>query len=236
MDRVLTALEHFQSLQNATVAGATASNMPGESSTRDLLLGDGKGGNLKKGDSKDDKGFDPAKMRKELEAWFEKLNYTEKVKIHIARAFIMNPEVLVMHRPLYHFSDEVGKQVLGMIKQHHKNRGMCMPLTTLGRRRPRTVFMTTDTDWEEQGADVVWRIDSEKAALVEEKPTVTTDPTANLTAARKAIEESKTPRNGGDSSFRESSGLSDQHHNTWGSSVSEWCFNPSKRNQLPHEQ
>jgi ABC-type uncharacterized transport system fused permease/ATPase subunit len=34
------------------------------------------------------------------ETWHESLTYSEKVKIHLARALIMNPEVLVLQRPL----------------------------------------------------------------------------------------------------------------------------------------
>ena len=34
------------------------------------------------------------------ESWSETLTYSEKVKIHLARALIMNPEVLVLQRPL----------------------------------------------------------------------------------------------------------------------------------------
>ena len=34
----------------------------------------------------------------ELSLWFEKLNYTQRAKIHLARAFIMNPEVMVTCR------------------------------------------------------------------------------------------------------------------------------------------
>ncbi|CAK9019444.1 Multidrug resistance protein pgp-1 (P-glycoprotein A) (P-glycoprotein-related protein 1) [Durusdinium trenchii] len=33
--------------------------------------------------------------------WHDELTYSEKVKIHLARALIMNPEVMVLQRPLY---------------------------------------------------------------------------------------------------------------------------------------
>merc|ERR1719277_787326 len=78
-----------------------------------------------------------AKLKKELAQWFDKLNYTEKVKIHLARAFIMNPEILVMHRPLYHFDEAFGRRMMALIRRHHKNRGLCIPATTMNRRRPR---------------------------------------------------------------------------------------------------
>merc|ERR550537_782238 len=84
----------------------------------------------------------------------------------------MNPELMVMHRPLYHFDEVVGKKLLSLIKEHHINRGLCMASTTMGRRRPRTVFMTVDDghEWQENSADIIWRLDDKKKTLTEHKP------------------------------------------------------------------
>merc|ERR1719253_1020211 len=127
MDRVVQALDYFHSILGSndstprnTKPGAAGAN----DSSRDLLLpmsdrssrsmGSGKG-------SEDGGADDPSgkkeKVRRELAAWFDKLNYTQKAKIHLARAFIMNPEVMVMLRPLYHFDEPVGRQMLTLIKQ-----------------------------------------------------------------------------------------------------------------------
>ncbi|CAE7530256.1 ABCB10, partial [Symbiodinium natans] len=37
------------------------------------------------------------------DSWMGSITYTEKVKLHLARAFIMNPEVMVLQRPLHHY-------------------------------------------------------------------------------------------------------------------------------------
>merc|ERR1712048_1531997 len=44
-------------------------------------------------------------------SWIAKLSYGERAKLHLARAFIMNPEVLVLQRPLSHFDHEVSRLV-----------------------------------------------------------------------------------------------------------------------------
>jgi len=35
--------------------------------------------------------------------WLHELTYSDKVKVHLVRAFLMNPEVMVLQRPLHHF-------------------------------------------------------------------------------------------------------------------------------------
>lgn len=172
MDRTLKALEYFRDGVGGLGAEATtASTVSAEYSSRDLLLpqeGGGGGGGPK--DKKEQEKKD-ATMRKELAQWFDKLNYTEKVKLHLARAFIMNPELMVIHRPLYHFNDTEAQKIMRIVKMHHNNRGMCMPTTTMHRRRPRTVFMSCDNEWEENVADIIWRLNSKSKKITEHKPT-----------------------------------------------------------------
>eukprot|EP00913_Durusdinium_trenchii_P029996 g28109.t1 len=44
--------------------------------------------------------------------WHDELTYSEKVKIHLARALIMNPEVMVLQRPLHHYDTAMAETVL----------------------------------------------------------------------------------------------------------------------------
>jgi len=92
--------------------------------------------------------------------WQERLSDSEIEKIHLARAFIMNPEVLVLQRPFRHFSEGQGerKRLMEAIRQHITCRGLGMDATTVGRRRPRTVFYTAEQKSEEDAADVIWEI------------------------------------------------------------------------------
>lgn len=103
--------------------------------------------------------------------WGKKLNYVEVAKIHLARALIMNPEVLILQRPLIHFDDEEAKRVRGVLWNHIRNRGLGLPTETAARRRPRTLFFSPSSESEARAAEVLWKVErSEKtsAATVKE--------------------------------------------------------------------
>lgn len=108
--------------------------------------------------------------RKELGAWFHRLNHTEKVKIHLARAFIMNPEIMLLHRPLLHFGEDTSKFVLTLLKEHLESRGLGHSMAGRDMRRPRTVFYSTDFDWQANSANVIWHVDHETKNVVEKRP------------------------------------------------------------------
>eukprot|EP00928_Gymnodinium_smaydae_P006106 TRINITY_DN12127_c0_g2_i4.p1 TRINITY_DN12127_c0_g2~~TRINITY_DN12127_c0_g2_i4.p1 ORF type:complete len:235 (-),score=26.38 TRINITY_DN12127_c0_g2_i4:24-728(-) len=90
--------------------------------------------------------------------WHERLTYTEKVMMHLARAFIMNPEVMVLQRPLHHFNRDIGAFMLKIHKEHVDNRGLCLPSAGMKRRRPRGVFFSPETKDQGAQADVIWQI------------------------------------------------------------------------------
>merc|ERR1712187_935736 len=67
----------------------------------------------------------------------ETLSNTEVAKLHLARALIMNPEILILQRPLsYHDHPDECKKILDTIIEHNKNRGVELPKDTVHRRRP----------------------------------------------------------------------------------------------------
>jgi len=81
-------------------------------------------------------------------------------KIHLARALIMNPEVMVLQRPLS-FYDQLSSSrldILNLIKEYVANRGIGLPTESVWSRRPRTVFFTAETMEEAQEADVIWNL------------------------------------------------------------------------------
>merc|ERR1711971_473955 len=91
--------------------------------------------------------------------WSSILTYTEKVKVHLARAFVMNPELLVLQRPLHHFRDAAKQEIFTLIRQHVSNRGLSYPPGTVHNRRPRTCFMSTESRAQAMATDVYWEID-----------------------------------------------------------------------------
>eukprot|EP00928_Gymnodinium_smaydae_P029802 TRINITY_DN22345_c0_g1_i1.p1 TRINITY_DN22345_c0_g1~~TRINITY_DN22345_c0_g1_i1.p1 ORF type:complete len:923 (+),score=178.65 TRINITY_DN22345_c0_g1_i1:62-2770(+) len=93
-----------------------------------------------------------------VEKWQDTLNYVEIAKIHLARALIVNPEVLVLQRPLIHYDDREGDRIAQVLHSHVVERGLCMPQEGSSRRRPRTCFFSPSTAEEVRDADIIWRI------------------------------------------------------------------------------
>jgi hypothetical protein len=78
--------------------------------------------------------------------------------IHLVRGFLMNPEVMVMHRPFMHFHEgPLVEQVEEAIMEHKEDRGFMMPEASVLSRRPRTTIMSLDNaDSHESMTDVTW--------------------------------------------------------------------------------
>merc|ERR1719482_2531594 len=99
-------------------------------------------------------------------AWFEKpygvwgklFSSTDVAGVHIARALITNPEVLVVHRPTIYFDEHAGARVLALLHEFVDLRGLEMPITDVARRRPRTCVMSTSSSREVRRADMVLEV------------------------------------------------------------------------------
>merc|ERR1719399_2398038 len=59
-----------------------------------------------------------------LEENWHGLRYTERAKIHLARALIANPEVLVLQRPLHHYTGDAAELIMKVIIQYVRSRGV----------------------------------------------------------------------------------------------------------------
>lgn len=108
-------------------------------------------------------------------AWQETLSSTEVSKIHLARALIMNPEVLVMHRPLMNYDVETSNLIMDIIRRNVDNRGFHVDIHTRDRRRPRTCFFTPTTPQQARKADTIWNVvvQDNSPATVEQHATQT---------------------------------------------------------------
>jgi len=93
----------------------------------------------------------------EDESWQRQLSTSEKKRLCLARAFVYNPEVLVLHRPIDEAEDELAKEILGLIREFVDERGL-YSTSPWHSRRPRTVFFTGGTNHTIPIADVVWRL------------------------------------------------------------------------------
>jgi len=100
-------------------------------------------------------------------SWQEMLSYTEQVKICLLRALLMNPEVLVLHRPFHNYDVYTQQKVLEMLVKHKEERGLGQPKASWRYRRPRTIFFTPESVEQAKYADVIWQIDKEHKQVVE---------------------------------------------------------------------
>jgi len=99
-------------------------------------------------------------------SWQKRLSTSDTVLIHIARAFIYNPEVLVMNRPTTRLPDSVAEQVVRLITEFVRRRGVELPDSEILNRRPRTAFVSFVRMEGVQSADVVWKVEQGEVTRV----------------------------------------------------------------------
>lgn len=81
----------------------------------------------------------------ESQEWTVRLSHTAYPRISLARAFVMNPEVLVIHKPLVAFNEEEQRQIMSLLVKHAEQRGLELPELQRRFRRPRTVFFSASS-------------------------------------------------------------------------------------------
>jgi len=77
----------------------------------------------------------------------------------------MNPEVMILHWPMYHFPEANQMPILNACHEHVNGRGLFIPQATEHRQRPRTVFFTPGSVVQAKTADVIWKIDPHNKQL-----------------------------------------------------------------------
>jgi len=111
-----------------------------------------------------------------LKDWIRMLTQTDFYIIHLARALIFNPEVLVMERLLGMFNADKILRILSVIRNHVDNRGL-YEKESLFTRRPRTVAFVTMNSLSSENVlegekelaiqdfpseiDAIWKLDME---------------------------------------------------------------------------
>ena len=71
------------------------------------------------------------------------LSRSDRALLHIVRAFIANPEVLVIHNPTQLLDGSQRQVCLKALRAFVDERGLEMPVETRAKRRPRTVIYST---------------------------------------------------------------------------------------------
>lgn len=76
--------------------------------------------------------------------------------LHLARAFIMNPEVMVLQRPFRTLAENLQMHVLDSMRLHVDERGLALPWSQRHHRRPRSIFYAAESRLQCKGAHDIW--------------------------------------------------------------------------------
>jgi energy-coupling factor transporter ATP-binding protein EcfA2 len=98
--------------------------------------------------------------------WRFYLTDSSSTRLTLARAFVMNPEVLLIHKPTRTVNAAETELFINMLRKHVEEKGIEMPVDDRRARRPRTVFFTTPEDGWIEGPDVCYEV-SEKNGIME---------------------------------------------------------------------
>lgn len=90
--------------------------------------------------------------------WTKCFSMTQRHLLNLARALIVNPNLLCMHRPLNVFGDPAARRILKVFKNHINNRGLRCDSESRHRRRPRTIILTSSRGISVKVADRVYHI------------------------------------------------------------------------------
>jgi len=98
--------------------------------------------------------------------WVDHLNSSERAKLHLARALITNPEVLILHMPFVQYDKKMMAQVKEVLHMHRDQRGMGNPQANLHHRRPRSVIYSVMNPEDCEGEETIWKIEEDKTVSV----------------------------------------------------------------------
>lgn len=105
-------------------------------------------------------------------SWDTVLTQTQKAQLNLARAFISNPSVIVMHNPTAIFSDEMAANVLEVIRMYVSEKGICVENPPKALRHPRTCIMSFKQAMCIKSLDTLYKISKDDVVEVD-KETVT---------------------------------------------------------------
>merc|ERR1719201_1187291 len=88
------------------------------------------------------------KKRKEGIPWYEQMSSSEFLKMHITRAFTLDPEVMLFHRPVDEMEADHADRILDMLRHHTDHKGIFKTPEQKATARPRTVFFSSGEDRE----------------------------------------------------------------------------------------
>jgi len=92
------------------------------------------------------------------DTWPHTMTHSCLMRLHLARALIANPDVMVLERTTQHFNRDFVVEILELFRQHINERGLCLE-GDVDSRMCRTVFYSTDSVAQAMKADVIIEMD-----------------------------------------------------------------------------
>eukprot|EP00929_Paragymnodinium_shiwhaense_P034687 TRINITY_DN18842_c0_g1_i1.p1 TRINITY_DN18842_c0_g1~~TRINITY_DN18842_c0_g1_i1.p1 ORF type:complete len:305 (+),score=40.41 TRINITY_DN18842_c0_g1_i1:306-1220(+) len=104
--------------------------------------------------------------------WLHELSYSDLRKLHLARALIHHPEVLLLHRPVDELDRPDAERVLHVLRKFVDERGLEINAEEARHQLPRTVFFTTGPDPQHietavKEATRVWQLSGDGLKVVD---------------------------------------------------------------------
>jgi len=101
-------------------------------------------------------------------SWQDRLSNSEKKRLHLARAFVYNPEVMVLHKPIDELDNDLANAILAMLREFVDQRGVEVDPATIALRRPRTLIFTGGMNKSHlKVVDTVWTVGQGPGIIVE---------------------------------------------------------------------
>jgi len=95
--------------------------------------------------------------------WSTLLSDTQAQLVQLARAFVFNPELLVLNKPCMRFSEAQSETIMAMVRDFVTSRGLESPLRKpLSSRRPRTCVWVASTSTGLSHADRIFHVGGER--------------------------------------------------------------------------
>jgi len=104
----------------------------------------------------------------EMDAW--RITTSGHARLGLARAFAMNPEVMVVHRPTGVFNDADVVTINNLLREHVDSRGLELPPWKEAMRRPRTVFISAQSMQGCSCADKVFKVTRDGVQPISKQP------------------------------------------------------------------
>jgi len=92
------------------------------------------------------------------DSWMDKLSSSEQKCFQLARAFIFDPEVLIIHKPVDAFDGDLKERVLRLMREFVDKRGLELDDATIHMRRPRTLIFSGGASSLTPISDILWRV------------------------------------------------------------------------------